>query len=66
MSVPDWWKPYAADFPGWQVWKGVDSLYYGSLEGADPPLITRGEDAEDLKDMITRAQSDHKCWWEHR
>jgi hypothetical protein len=66
MTAPDWWKPYAAKWPRWQVWRGVDKLFYASRQGADPPLITRGESADDLSDMITRAESDGRCWWQHR
>jgi len=64
-STPGWWKPYVAECPGWNVWKGVDQLFYASKGEADPPIITRGEDAEDLKDMIKRAESDGPSWWQH-
>jgi hypothetical protein len=51
MACPSWWR-YAAEFPGWQVWRGVDRLYYASLPGADPPVLVRGEDPVDLRDQI--------------
>jgi hypothetical protein len=48
---PGWW-PYAREFPRWEVWRGVDRLYYASLRDADPPVRVRGEDAVDLRDQI--------------
>jgi hypothetical protein len=56
-SVPDWWKPYAAEFPQYTVWKGTNQLYYASRTRCNPPLIVRGEDADDLKNEIIRAES---------
>ena len=50
-TEPGWW-PYAGEFPGWTVWRGVDRLYYAGLRGADPPVRVRGEDAVDLRDQI--------------
>src|SRR6185437_12469149 len=50
-AVPGWW-PYARDFPGWQVWRGVDRLYYAALRDAGPPVRVRGEDPVDLRDQI--------------
>jgi len=65
-SVPDWWQPYAAEFPRWHAWKGVNGLYYASVIRASPPVVVRGEDAEDLRDMIKRAEADMRSWWEAR
>jgi len=50
-AVPGWW-PYARDFPGWRVWRGVDRLYYAALRDAGPPVRVRGEDPVDLRDQI--------------
>jgi hypothetical protein len=50
-TEPGWW-PYAGEFSGWKVWRGVDRLYYASLRDADPPVRVRGEDAVDLRDQI--------------
>jgi hypothetical protein len=50
-QIPDWW-PYAAEFPCWTVWRGVDLLYYARLRGSSPPLMVRGEDAVDLRDQV--------------
>jgi len=54
-DVPDWW-PYAADFPHWHVWRGVCGLVYARRPRTSPPLVVRGEDAEDLRDQIRRAE----------
>lgn len=50
-TEPGWW-PYGREFPRWEVWRGVDRLYYASLRDADPPVRVRGEDAVDLRDQI--------------
>jgi hypothetical protein len=50
-KTPGWW-PYAREFPGWEVWRGVDRLYYASRRDAGPPARVRGEDAVDLRDQI--------------
>jgi hypothetical protein len=66
-ECPGWW-PFAMEFPGWEVWRGVDRLYYARLAGAAdppvtdppvgtspvgaPPVTVRGEDAVDLRDQI--------------
>jgi hypothetical protein len=50
-NPPDWW-PYAAEFPRWYVWRGVDQLYHARLADAD--VTVRGESPEDLRDEIIR------------
>lgn len=52
-TCPGWW-PYAAEFPRWEVWRGVDRMYYAGLRGSDPRVVVRGEDAVDLRDQIRR------------
>jgi hypothetical protein len=56
-SVPAWWKIHAKEFPGYTVWIGVNQLYYASRSRCSPPLIVRGEDADDLRDEIIREES---------
>ncbi len=51
--MPDWWQPYAAEFPAWQAYKGVGQLYHARLALTD--VTVRGEDTEDLRDEIIRA-----------
>jgi hypothetical protein len=51
-EIPDWW-PYAAEFPDWHVSRGTDQLYHARLALTD--VTARGEDPEDLRDMIIRA-----------
>jgi hypothetical protein len=46
-------------FPGWDCWLGIDCLWYARIESATPPVIVRGEDAEDLADQILRWQRLH-------
>lgn len=54
---PPWWQPYAAEFPGWKVWRAANGLLYARKVDATPPVVVRGEDPVDLRDEIIRAQS---------
>jgi hypothetical protein len=54
---PEWWRPYAAEFPGWQTWRAADGLLYARNTGYEPAPTVRGEDAVDLRDQIIRAES---------
>jgi hypothetical protein len=56
-EIPDWWKPYAAEFPQWHAWMGVAGLVYARWRNSSPPVVVRGEDAVDLRDEIRRAIS---------
>jgi hypothetical protein len=56
-QVPQWWEPYAAEFPGWTAWRAVSGLLYARKAGVTPPLIVSGEDAVDLRDQIIRAEA---------
>jgi hypothetical protein len=56
-EIPDWWKPYAAEFPQWHAWKGVAGLVYARWRNSSPPVVVRGEDAVDLRDEIRRAMA---------
>ncbi len=61
-DVPEWWKPYAAHWPRWHAWRGVNMLYYARIPKSSPPIGVRGEDPEDLRDMVRRAESDLGNW----
>jgi hypothetical protein len=52
---PEWW-PYAAELPGWHVWRGISGLVYARRRSTSPPLVVRGEDAVDLRDAIRREE----------
>ncbi|HUY44619.1 MAG TPA: hypothetical protein VMV92_02670 [Streptosporangiaceae bacterium] len=54
-GVPEWW-PYAAELPGWHVWRGISGLVYARRLNSPPPLVVRGEDAVDLRDAIRREE----------
>jgi hypothetical protein len=56
-EVPPWWQPYVGEFPGWQAWRAVSGLLYARRADASPPVLVRGEDAEDLRDQIIRAEA---------
>ena len=42
------------EFPGWAAWVGIDNMWHARRVGADPIPANRGrgEDAQDLRDMI--------------
>lgn len=57
-ATPQWWEPYAAEFPDWTTWRAVSGLLYARKLGTSPPLIVGGgEDAVDLRDQIIRAEA---------
>jgi hypothetical protein len=55
-EVPDWWRPHAADFPYWHVWRGVSGLLYARRPLTSPPVVVRATDVEDLRDQIRNAE----------
>jgi hypothetical protein len=48
-EVPDWWRPYAAEFP---YWRGVSGLLYARRPFSSPPVVVRATDVDDLRDQI--------------
>ena len=46
----------AARFPHWEAWKGVSGLWYARRRGTSGAPVS-GEDAQDLADMIRRAEA---------
>jgi hypothetical protein len=54
QDEPTWW-PFAAEFPHWHVWQGINGLVYARRVMSSPPLVVRGEDAVDLRDEMIRA-----------
>jgi hypothetical protein len=64
---PPWWpQVWQVEHDCWHVWKGTNGLYYGSRAKTSPPVVVRGEDPEDLHDMIKQAEVDRRSWWEAR
>jgi hypothetical protein len=55
-DVPDWWRPYAAEFPYWQAWRGVSGLLYARRPLTSPPVVVRATDVENLRDQIKNAE----------
>lgn len=53
-DAPKWW-PFAAEFPHWHVWRGINGLVYARRALSSPPVVVRGEDAVDLRDAIMAA-----------
>jgi hypothetical protein len=44
----------ASEFPGWEVWQGIDHLWHARIRGATPPVMVHGEDLVDLRDQVKR------------
>ena len=42
----------AAEFPGWECWRGIAGLVYGRKLLSSPPVVIRAEDPTDLRDQI--------------
>lgn len=59
---PAWW-PYADEFPGWEVWLGVNDLCYARCLRSSPPVVVRGEDATDLRDAVRRVELSWREAW---
>jgi hypothetical protein len=55
-DVPDWWRPYAAEFPYWHAWRGVSGLLYARRPLTSPPLVVRATDVKDLQDQIKNTE----------
>jgi len=55
-DLPDWWRPYAAEFPYWHVWRGVSGLLYARRPLTSPPAVVRATGVEDLRDQIKSAE----------
>jgi hypothetical protein len=59
-AEPGWWQPYAAMFPAWHAWQGVNDLYYARQPGSSPPRWVRGTDPAELPGLIRALP---KPWW---
>jgi hypothetical protein len=55
-EVPEWWQPYAAEFPYWHVWRGVSGLLYARRPLTSPPVVVRATDVGHLRDQIKNAE----------
>jgi hypothetical protein len=42
----------AAEFPGWECWRGIAGLVYARKPLTSPPVVIRAEDPQDLRDQI--------------
>ncbi len=53
----------AVEFPGWETWQGIDSLWHARIRGATPPVMVHGEDLVDLRDQIKRQLAKTEEYW---
>lgn len=50
---PEWWAPYAPEFPGWHAWDGVAAgILYARLPRSSPPVVVRATDPDALAAKI--------------
>ena len=45
------------EFPGWEVWQGVDRRWHARIRGAAAPVMVHGDDVVDLREQIIRKVS---------
>jgi hypothetical protein len=56
-----------ADFPGWEVFQGLDRRRHARLKGAETPVMVHGDDLVDLREEIIRANSHiEEAQWQNR
>ena len=41
-----------AEFPGWHVWEGVTGEWYARRLLSSPPVVRRGTDLAELRNML--------------
>jgi hypothetical protein len=56
-EAPEWWQPYAPEFPHWHVWRGVAGLFYARRPRSSPPRVVRGKDLTTLRERIINADA---------
>jgi hypothetical protein len=56
----------ADEFPSWEAWQGIDSLWHARIRGATPPVMVHGEDLVDLRDQIKRKLSQAEAYWQRQ
>ncbi len=52
------------EFPGWEVWRGIDNLWHARMKGATPPVLVRDDHLGGLREEIARkvGQLDELAW----
>lgn len=56
--VPDWWKPYAAEFDDWHAWDGAGGLLYARRPKSSPPKVVRGTTPIEIANKIRQGIND--------
>jgi hypothetical protein len=47
-----------AEFPGWEVFQGVDRRWHARVRGADKPVMVHDDDLVSLREEIIRKVSE--------
>jgi len=57
-----------AEFPDWEVWRGVDNRWHARIRGAEPLITVADADLVGLKEEIVRkaSQLEQRAWAEAR
>jgi hypothetical protein len=57
-----------AEFPDWEVWRGVDNRWHARIRGAEPLITVADDDLVGLKEEIVRkaSQLEQRAWAEAR
>jgi hypothetical protein len=45
-------KDVETEFPGWEVFRGTDEMWYARLSGAEPPIVLRDENTTELRERV--------------
>jgi hypothetical protein len=67
MSAEDDITPesIAAEFPGWEVWQGIDRLWHARIKGATPLVMVHDDDLDGLREEMVRYLGKTDEYW-HR
>jgi hypothetical protein len=57
-----------AEFPGWEVWRGIDGRWHARIRGATPPIMVSEDHLDGLHEEIVRKESqlEDRAWTERR
>lgn len=54
------------EFPGWEVWHGLDNRWHARIKGATPPIMVADDHLDGLREEIIRkvSQIEARAWAE--
>jgi hypothetical protein len=56
------------EFPGWEVWWGIDGRWHARIRGVTPPVMVGDDHLDGLREEIVRKKSqlEARAWAEGR